>query len=521
MNNRIVTWAAVACLSAYASAAGAVALGEVRALSALGEPLQLKLALTDLAAVNPADVRVTLAPADDYSRLGLIPPLGAEQWRVSMLSGNGLSALISGDAIEQDPNLSFLVQVLWPGNITVQQVTAVLLPAAPATTQPLMTAPELPSAMPISTVVPAGTATVSVPTEATTPVPDAPLKPAAIEQIVAEPVTAHIQAGDTLSQLAKAWGLPQASLLQRQQVLAENNPQVFVAGNINQLKRGAIIRYPLANGLTLPDAAQAAAWLASRQSAVTQDVDAALDQPALSSQPAVAGADADQEVTLTLVTPGTAKTSEIASADEVEAADQLGVLTTQKNTLLAERAALQAELAALEKSGSKQDSRLKVLDARLAQLNAPDAVAKPSPVDGKDTANTSRPIWVAIAVGAFLAFLLVMRRRAAAASAAAKAKAAPVLPENDYVVFEPLEALPMPVPVPVPAANAEQAADDDEEYDFLSDAESAALQTRLDLAQAYIDMQETELAKELLLTVLSRGSTEQRAQAAAILDSLA
>ena len=65
------------------------------------------------------------------------------------------------------------------------------------------------------------------------------------------------------------------------------------------------------------------------------------------------------------------------------------------------------------------------------------------------------------------------------------------------------------------------AADPDEEYDFLSDAESAALQTRLDLAQAYIDMQETELAKELLRAVVARGNATQRSQADALLTSLA
>ena len=58
------------------------------------------------------------------------------------------------------------------------------------------------------------------------------------------------------------------------------------------------------------------------------------------------------------------------------------------------------------------------------------------------------------------------------------------------------------------------------EYDFMSDAESAALQTRLDLAQAYIDMQETDLAKELLQTVITRGSAEQQTLAKQILDSL-
>ena len=517
MNNRIVTWAAVACLSAYASSVGAVALGEMRALSALGEPLKLRLALTDLTAVNPADVRVVLAPADDYTRLGLIPPLGAEQWQVAMQNDNGLSALITGTTVQQDPNVSFLVQLIWPGNISVQQVTTVLLPALPAA-DPVMAEPVLPVTVPVTEALLPGAAALSVaPATSAVDAPAAVTPPAEIEQILAAPSTARVRPGDTLSQLAMTWALPQTSLQQRQQVLAEKNPQLFVDGNIHQLKRGAIIRYPLASGLTLPDAAQAAAWLAARQSAVVPaENEASLDQPALSSAPESVSTEANEEVTLTLVSPDAAKAGAQSVAKEVEVADQLGELNAKKNALLAERAALQAELAALEKSGSNQDARLKVLDARLAQLNA-------SPAEIK-TESGIRPSWVAAVVGFFLALLVVMRRRAAAASAAASAaRTAPVVvPESDYVAFEPLETLPTPPWTKSSAMIADESASTsaEEEYDFLTDAESAALQTRLDLAQAYIDMQEIELAKELLHTVIERGNAEQRTQASTILDNL-
>lgn len=517
MNNRIVTWAAVACLSAYASSVGAVALGEMRALSALGEPLRLRLVLTDLAAINPADVRVVLAPADDYTRLGLIPPLGADQWQVAMQNDNGLSALITGTTAQQDPNVSFLVQLIWPSNISVQQVTTVLLPALPAANL-AMAEPVLPVVVPEIEPASPGAVSLSVPSAAVSTPDTVATLPAAIEQIPAAPATARVRAGDTLSQLAMAWALPQASLQQRQQVLAESNPQLFVDGNINQLKRGAIIRYPLPSGLSLPDAAQAAAWLAARQSAlVPAENEADLDQPALSSAPESVSTETSEEVTLTLVSPEAAKAGAQSVAEEVEAADQLGELNAQKNALLAERAALQAELAALEKSGSNQDARLQVLDARLAQLNAGPAEV--------NTESGIRPSWVAAAVGFFLALLLVMRRRAAAASAAASAaRTAPVVaPESDYVAFEPLETLPTPPWTKSSEMIADESASAaaEEEYDFLTDAESAALQTRLDLAQAYIDMQEIALAKELLHTVIERGNTEQRTQASTILDSLA
>jgi len=309
-------------------------------------------------------------------------------------------------------------------------------------------------------------------------------------------------------------------LQQRQQVLAESNPQLFVAGHINQIKRGAIIRYPLTSELTLPSAAQARAWLAARQAEARDSTSEKLDQPALSAaQPEAAASAKNEEVTLTLVSPATTQANAQSVVDEA-AADQLGELNAKKNTLLAERAALQAELAELEASGSTQDARLKVLDARLAALNTPTSTTAASEPAG----DSIRSSWVAAVVGLFLALLIVMRRRAAAASAASAAQATPAaMPENDYVAFEPLEVLPVPTWVAAPGEAAETATvqSADEEYDFLTDAESAALQTRLDLAQAYIDMQEFALAKELLHTVMTRGSAEQRMHASNLFDSLA
>lgn len=152
-------------------------------------------------------------------------------------------------------------------------------------------------------------------------------------------------------------------------------------------------------------------------------------------------------------------------------------------------------MAGLENAGQDKDARLKVLDAKLAQLNAVKPSAEPMTTAPKEpTAESSiRPSWVAAAVGFFVALLIILRRRAAAASnAALVARAAPIVPvANDYVAFEPLESLPTPPwtaahSAPEPEVSPEPEVEAEAEYDFMSDAESAALQTRLDLAQAYI-----------------------------------
>lgn len=559
MKNRIASWAVVACLSAYTSSAYALAVGEMRVLSALGEPLKIQLNLTDLGNTPATEARVILAPAEDYSRLGLIPPLGADQWQVVMQNNGTLAAVISGATPQQEANVSFLVQLIWPGNIRVQQVTAVLLPETPVATNPVMAAPNLAETQPVAEAPAQGSATLALAQSVTAasllvkPAPEAKPYVPEIERIDAAPQTKRTQAGDTLSSLADEWTLPQASLVQKQQVLAEANPRIFIDNNINQLKRGAIVQYPQASSVSLPDPDQAKQWLAARLAATAPAAAVPVDQPALASEPAMAAPSGDEEVSLTLISPKAADDQQTAQAEAL-IADELAELSSEKNALLAERAALQAELAALENTGKAQEAKLKVLDEKLALLNA----EKPESAEQAPTASPVaddglRLSWVAAAVGFLIALLIVLRRRAAAASnAALAARAAPIVPvANDYVAFEPLETLPTPpwtaahaasepeptieqesVQAPVVAAvepvteaaelaaAESDAADAEEEYDFMTDAESAALQTRLDLAQAYIDMNEMDLAKELLQTVVTRGTPEQQAQAQTILDKL-
>ena len=541
MKKHVMSWLAVACLSAYTSSAYALELGEMRVLSALGEPLKIQLTLTDLGEFSATDARVIMAPAEDYSRLGLIPPVGADQWQVVMQNEGKLSALISGVMPQQEANVSFLVQLRWPGYIRVRQVTAVLLPETStiAETPASVEAPQLAETLPAQNLTSAGTATLTVDSQANaTPelVPAAPeAKPftEAVERIEVAPLTKRTQAGDTLSSLANDWPLPQASQVQKQQVLAESNPRIFINDNINLLKRGAVVTYPLSSDVTLPEPSQAQQWLAARLAAAAGQEAVPVDQPALASESSAAASAGNEEVSLTLISPKAASNDQSAQAEAL-IADELAQLASKKSSLLAERAALQAELA--KRSEEHTSEKLALLNAEKPQPNTKDAQQDSPAVD------SIRLSWVAAAVGFLVALLIVLRRRAAAASnAALAARAAPIVPvAHDYVAFEPLETLPTPpwtashqapvaeddhqafseLAVEADAALDEEEAEVEEEYDFMTDAESAALQTRLDLAQAYIDMQEMDLAKELLNTVITRGSEEQRTQAQQILDKL-
>lgn len=92
------------------------------------------------------------------------------------------------------------------------------------------------------------------------------------------------------------------------------------------------------------------------------------------------------------------------------------------------------------------------------------------------------------------------------------------------LAFEPIGELPdlaAELPPEFDAAAAERAADEDDgdEFDFLADADEIA--TKLDLARAYIDMGDTDGAKDILDEVLQEGTDTQRQEASTLLDRIA
>ena len=64
----------------------------------------------------------------------------------------------------------------------------------------------------------------------------------------------------------------------------------------------------------------------------------------------------------------------------------------------------------------------------------------------------------------------------------------------------------------------EQLAAADDEFDFLAGTDECA--TKLDLARAYLDMEDVEGAKGLLQEVMVEGSDQQKQDARALIDSI-
>lgn len=92
----------------------------------------------------------------------------------------------------------------------------------------------------------------------------------------------------------------------------------------------------------------------------------------------------------------------------------------------------------------------------------------------------------------------------------------------DFTESVVVEAVAAPQAPNTPSANEEidldQLAAADDEFDFLAGTDVCA--TKLDLARAYMDMEDNEGAKELLQEVISEGSDQQKHDARALMDSI-
>lgn len=268
-------------------------LGEIRLNSALNEPMNAEI---DLIAASPEELtalRAALAPKDAFTRYGIDRPpfLSTLTFKVGK-SKDGRDVLLvrSTDSIPE-PFVTFLVEVNWARGRLMREYTVLLdppvytpgerassaAPVAAATTAPtaptpaqtprVRTAP-LPaaSASTDTTTTPAATTPAATPkrsghsgrsaqraarastaasTAAASPPPESSSTPSSAETTapVAEG-TYRVAQGDTLTKIARSLhASSRGDIDQTMIAMYRSNPEAF-GGNINILRRGAVLRVP-------------------------------------------------------------------------------------------------------------------------------------------------------------------------------------------------------------------------------------------------------------------------------------
>ncbi len=249
---RISTAAFLAAASlTFSSPAWSLGLGDVTVESYLNQPLQVKIDLITRETDDLTAVRAQLASADDYELIGasrdaMPVPI---RFTVEDLEGDpyllGTSNLPVGN-----PVVRLIVEVTYASGRLLREYTVFLDPPAHAAQAPIprvdmRESPPVTEPAPAPAPAPAETApeTSSAPEQ---PVTDTPRASSTATQ-PSQGEYGPVASGETLWGIAKNWSRGSGMDLNKVMIaIQRENPDAFLRGNINLLKRGAILRMPRA-----------------------------------------------------------------------------------------------------------------------------------------------------------------------------------------------------------------------------------------------------------------------------------
>lgn len=210
----------------YCGAVAALGLGDIQLKSSLNEPMNAEIALHNIGEMSDVELLISLASREDFERAGVEREfyLVDLRFEADLSNPKAPKILVSSTKPIREPYLNFLVEVEWPAGRLLREYTLFLdLPifasrkAAPQQSQV--------------------TATSTSTTPQQQQAGNAGESDAAAQDY-------RVRSGDTLWGLAARFRPAGSSQQQAMQAIYENNTAAFARGNMNVLKRGAILRVP-------------------------------------------------------------------------------------------------------------------------------------------------------------------------------------------------------------------------------------------------------------------------------------
>lgn len=267
--------------------AQALGLGEIELQSFLNEPLDAEINLRKSEGVDPDDVFVNIASESAYERVGIDRNyfLTKLDFNVTTAPDGSLVVNVSSREPLREPYLNFLLEVTWPNGRLMREYAVLVDPpvyAEESGEEERVAAPASRQASQPSQQQEQPRAESQEPQRSTTQ-----------RARTLGPTTSS----DTLWNLA-ASVRPDSSVSMQQVMLAlqDLNPDAFIGGNINRLKRGEVLRVPDMEQIRSRSRAEANRLVAAQNEALatpqrTVDATDAQDAPAETGQ---AGAGGDE-----------------------------------------------------------------------------------------------------------------------------------------------------------------------------------------------------------------------------------
>src|SRR5690554_266900 len=219
--------------------AQALGLGEIELQSWLNEPLDAEISLRESRGVDPGDVFVNVAPEAAYQRIGIDRHqfLSRLRFEVVTASDGSLAVNVSSREPLREPYLNFLLELTWPNGRLMREYSVLVDPPVYAEDSGVQEQVSAPSAAPAS------------PRQAAPRSQESVRRQAQAESSLARGYQADTFGptgpSDTLWTIAQRVR-PDSSVSMQQVMLAlqDQNPNAFMGGNINRLKRGEVLRVP-------------------------------------------------------------------------------------------------------------------------------------------------------------------------------------------------------------------------------------------------------------------------------------
>ena len=239
-----------ALASVLAPATWALGLGDMKMLSYLNEPLKAEVTLLDANGLQAEDIRIRLATADDFSRMGVERAyfLTSLQFKVEIdASGHG-SVLLTTTEPLLEPYIDLILETRWPGGRLLREYTVLVdLPDVNGTELVASSA---------STVRQRTNASVRAETSESRPVAKVSQRTSHSygQNADASPMPAGryvVERNDTLWDIAAMSRPSGATVEQTMVATVEMNPQAFNGENINGLKAGYVLNLPSQDDIRL------------------------------------------------------------------------------------------------------------------------------------------------------------------------------------------------------------------------------------------------------------------------------
>lgn len=352
----------------------ALGLGEIHLKSALNQTFDAKIDLLSVKADELDGVKVTLATPEAFERAGVDrlfiltklryePDLNEE--------GKPVIHVTSRQAI-REPFLNFLIEVNWAKGRLVREYTVLLDPPVtldrrPAPVAPPAAEPSVSAAKAVRQTLPEHSPSATVREQQT---------PKTTVSYTGAGEYGPVMANESLWRIASKTKPQGATVEQMMMALQRKNPQAFSGQNVNNLKRGSILRMPTQEEIDLLSVREAraefsnqvAAWKANRATVAASDTGREPEAPAGKKQPTPAS-----KLELASVRPegeGQGGVSEGDGTEEITSRleNELILAREQFESAKQERNDLSSQVSQLESQLTDLENLLVVRNEQLARL---------------------------------------------------------------------------------------------------------------------------------------------------------